>query len=193
MIKSIIEKVQDNKFNGLDNVIKIIKMNLDDKLSVKVKWGNNKQNKSNIVVVGSFTEYGSNGNIQILLSPEKDDVLVTLSYTIKGNLTSEFVEAYLKEKKKSTLKKAMNTFVELFEDSVFELLDPAIHNQYKTYKEIEKAVKTGKKVYWANSNYVLNWEVSAKKIGVLSLFNNNFIYLGNTEYDIVRCFTKDGK
>jgi len=67
--------------------------------------------------------------------------------------------------------------------------DSAVHNEFKSYKEILKAVKTGKSVYWGNENYELSLDNDGK-IGVTSLSNNSYILLGDTKYDIERCFIK---
>jgi len=67
--------------------------------------------------------------------------------------------------------------------------DGAVHNQFKSYKEIKKALENGETVYWANDNYILKLEDDGK-IGVLSQRNNSYILLQDKKYDIERCFTK---
>ena len=64
----------------------------------------------------------------------------------------------------------------------------SIHNEFKSYKEIEKAVKAGKPVFWANSNYEVQWWDAPKGIYVMSLNNASAIGLGKTKYDIERCY-----
>jgi hypothetical protein len=66
--------------------------------------------------------------------------------------------------------------------------DSAVHNEFKSYKEIEKAVKAGKPVFWANSNYEVQWWDVPKGLYVMSLHNANAIGLGDTKYDIERCY-----
>ena len=67
--------------------------------------------------------------------------------------------------------------------------DNSIHNEFKSYDEIEKAVRSGKKVKWANGAYdVVLWE-KQDSIMVVCNINQSAVGLGNTEYDISRCFT----
>ncbi len=64
-----------------------------------------------------------------------------------------------------------------------------LHDEFKSYNEIVEAVKSGKKVHWANTAYdVEHWE-KQDWIMVTCNINNHSIGLGQTEYDIVRCFT----
>ena len=61
----------------------------------------------------------------------------------------------------------------------------SIHNEFKSYKEI---VKAGKPVFWANGNYEVQWWDKPKGLYVMSLNNASAIGLGNTKYDIERCY-----
>jgi hypothetical protein len=66
--------------------------------------------------------------------------------------------------------------------------DASVHNEFKTFKEIEKAVKAGKPVFWANSNYEVQWWSKQKGVYVMSLHNAYAFGLGDKKYDIERCY-----
>ena len=66
--------------------------------------------------------------------------------------------------------------------------DSAVHNEFKNYKDIEKAVKAGKPVFWANGNYEVQWWDTPKGLYVMSLSNASAIGLGDKKYDIERCY-----
>jgi len=74
---------------------------------------------------------------------------------------------------------------------LFEKESSTVHNEYKNYDDIYKALKNGKKLYWANDNYTLSIDDSkTKKIGVTSQKNKSYVLLGDTKYDISRVFSK---
>ena len=67
--------------------------------------------------------------------------------------------------------------------------DNAIHNEFKSYEEIEEAVRSGKSVKWGNGAYdVVLWE-KQDWIMVVCNINQSAVGLGDTDYDISRCFT----
>lgn len=74
---------------------------------------------------------------------------------------------------------------------LFEKESSTIHNEYKNYDDICKALKNGKKLYWANDNYTLSIDdPKTKKIGVTFQKNKSYVLLGDTKYDISRVFSK---
>jgi len=66
--------------------------------------------------------------------------------------------------------------------------DDTIKNEFTSYEEIETAVRNGEKVCWANGAYdVVLWELQ-DDIMVVCNINQSAIGLGDTDYDISRCF-----
>ena len=63
-----------------------------------------------------------------------------------------------------------------------------VHNEFKNFSEIEKAVKAGKPVFWANGNYEVQDWGPRQGLHVMSLSNASVVGLGNTKYDIERCY-----
>jgi hypothetical protein len=58
------------------------------------------------------------------------------------------------------------------------------------YKNIIKAVKNGKNVFWANSNYKIIYDSYCDKYLIHSLCNNNYIEFRNDDYYLKNCYIK---
>ena len=187
MIKQILEKLDKEEQKKYNRVVKVAKMAVDSKSIVKLDWDIKSSfgNNDSMDAIGTFNGGAFRINIE--------NGLITLSYQIMelSDTKSDWLTLRIDDSS-SELKSKLQRIIRSFDNTLRGDRNEK-HYQFNTYKEIEKAVKSGKKVYWGNDNYILNWEVSAKRIGVLSKSNNNFTYLGDKEYDIIRCFTKDGK
>ena len=69
--------------------------------------------------------------------------------------------------------------------------DSVIKNEFSSFEEIENAVRNGEKICWANTAYdVVLWE-KQDWIMVTCNINNHSIGLGDTDFDISRCFRAD--
>jgi len=66
--------------------------------------------------------------------------------------------------------------------------DDTIKNEFSSREEIETAVRNGEKICWANTAYdVVLWKLQ-DDIMIVCNINQSAIGLGDTDYDISRCF-----
>ncbi len=58
------------------------------------------------------------------------------------------------------------------------------------YKNIIKAIKKGKDVFWSNSNYKIIYDSYCSRYLIHSLSNDNYIEFCNDDYYLKDCYIK---
>tara|TARA_R100000808_G_C2097445_1_gene115667 strand:- start:527 stop:709 length:183 start_codon:yes stop_codon:yes gene_type:complete len=58
------------------------------------------------------------------------------------------------------------------------------------YKDVIKAIKQGKNVFWVNSNYKIIYDNYCDRYLIHSLSNDNYIGFGDDDYYLKDCYIK---
>ena len=58
------------------------------------------------------------------------------------------------------------------------------------YKDIKKAIKNNKSVYWSNDNYKIIHDKECQRLLIHSISNNHYIELLNDKYYLKDCYVK---
>jgi len=58
------------------------------------------------------------------------------------------------------------------------------------YKDIKKAIKNNKSVYWSNANYKIIDDKECQRLLIHSISNNHYIELLDNKYYLKDCYIK---
>ena len=187
MIKEIIEGLNDD-LKRYDSAIKIIKLNVSSKSSPNIIWGKIKHYKDSREMESKLEgTFLNGGKYSIMISNRflhGDGAVVELEYSL--GYRSDFRSFMFNDlnELKTNVKQISTTLNKLIK----EFQERGIYNEFKSYKEIEKAVKSSKTVHYGKDAKRV---VFGREDELVILIQTQVTKkLEDTSFDISRCFTK---